>query len=131
MRTGGPRVRRVRAPRGARGPTYGYLKPVTPEAYPASVQRNGRAVALGPWPVEAPVVLGDRHVVDARLPASRQAVVVELPVLIAVGAPPAAVRVVPFVLEAYGDAVAGERPEILAQDVVELPLPLANEEGAN
>ena len=35
----------------------------------------------------------------------------------------------PLVLEAYGDAVADERPEILAQHVVELAFPLAPQEG--
>ena len=36
--------------------------------------------------------------------------------------------VVPLVLEAHRDAVAAERPEVLAQDVVELALPLARQE---
>ncbi|GAA3086731.1 hypothetical protein GCM10020254_33990 [Streptomyces goshikiensis] len=74
---------------------------------------------------------GDRDVVDAGLAASHQAVGVELPLLVAVAAPPLAGRVVPLVLEADGDAVAGVRPQLLAEPVVELAPPLVGEEGAD
>ena len=40
---------------------------------------------------DAPLGLGDRDVVDAGLPAAHQAVLVELPQLVAVAAPPLAV----------------------------------------
>src|SRR5262249_47078877 len=46
-----------------------------------------------------------------------------------IAAPPLAARVVALVLEAHGDPVAGERPQALAQRVVELALPLGGEKG--
>ena len=65
---------------------------------------------------ERPVVfalgLGDRQVVDARDPQAHQAVLVELPVLVAVAAEPLAAVVVPFIGEAHGDAVAREGPQL-------------------
>jgi hypothetical protein len=56
---------------------------------------------------------------------------VELPVLVAVAAPPLSVGVARLVLEADGDAVVGEGPQLLAQAVVEFALPLALEERAD
>src|SRR5205823_8385914 len=53
---------------------------------------------------------------------------VELPVLASVAPPPLAVGVVALVLEAHGDPVVREAPELLAQPVVELARPLALEE---
>src|SRR4029079_9507833 len=94
----------------------------------SSAQRDAGAVALRPRAVDATIGLRDRHIVDAGLAALHQPVVLELPVLVAVRPPPATGGVVPLVLEAHGDAVAGERPEILAQHVVELLLPLAHQE---
>ena len=58
-----------------------------------------------------------------------QAVLVELPVLVAVAAEPVAAVVVPFVGEAHRDAVVAKRPDLLDQPVVELALPLARQEG--
>src|SRR5215475_1500937 len=58
--------------------------------------------------------LVDLQVVDARLATTHQAVLVELPQLVAVAAPPLAVRVVAFVLVANRDPVLAEGPEILA-----------------
>jgi hypothetical protein len=77
---------------------------------------------------DAPLRLVDRHVVDARLAPAHEAVVVELPQLVAVAAEPLAGRVVAFVLEAHRDPVPGERPEALAEGVVELSFPLGGEE---
>src|SRR3954462_15804158 len=79
-------------------------------------------------PVKPPVLLRNDHVVDRRLAAPHQAVLVELPLLVAVGAIPLAARIVPFVLEANRDAVFVERPEVLDQAVVVLLLPFAGEE---
>ena len=56
----------------------------------------------------------DPVVVDARVPAAHQPVLVELPVLVSVAAPPLPVDVVRLVLEAHRDAVVGEAPELLA-----------------
>src|SRR5437762_9204249 len=87
---------------------------------------------LGPRaeiPVEEAVRLSNRDVVDARLAALRQAVLVELPLLVAMGAKPACRRIARLVDEADGDAVCGEGPDLLDEAVLELALPLAGEKG--
>src|SRR5262245_23037718 len=78
--------------------------------------------------MEPPLLLRDRDVVDRGFAALHQAVLVELPLLVAVGAIPLAAGIVPFVLEAHRDAVAVEGPEILDQAIVLLPLPFARQE---
>src|SRR5215217_637589 len=94
-----------------------------------SLQRQGRPV-FGFWPrtEDAAVRLGDPDVVDARLATAHVALVVELPLLVAVAAPPLARRVARLVLEAHRDPIGGERPEVLAQRVVLLAVPLAGQE---
>src|SRR4249920_1428667 len=84
---------------------------------------SGRARAEDPA-----LGFGDREVVDTRLPAPHQAVRVELPQLVAVAAPPPALRVMGLVLEPDRDPVPAERPQVLAQGVVELAVPLGREE---
>src|SRR5580692_1412384 len=85
-----------------------------------------------PWPrrgpMKAPVLLGNLHIIDAGLAAAHQAVLVELPLLIAVGAMPLATGIVPFILEAHGNVIAVEGPEVLDQAVIELVRPFAREE---
>src|SRR6187551_2983175 len=82
---------------------------------------------------EGPVVLalafGDDEVVDAGEAHRHQTVLVELPVFVAVAAKPVTAVVVPLVGEAHGDAILTKRPDLLDQAIVELPLPLAQEEG--
>src|SRR3954462_10593509 len=95
--------------------------------YSAQIQRSA-ALGLRARAEDAPLGLLDRDVVDARLAAAHVALVVELPLLVAVAAPPLPRRVATLVLEAHGDPVAAERPQVLAQRVVELALPLAGEE---
>src|SRR5262249_48144554 len=90
----------------------------------------GRPRARG-GPMEAAIFLGDGDVVDRGFTARHQAVLVELPLFVAVGAVPLAARVVPFVLEAHRDAVVVKGPEVLDQAVVELLLPFAREKGDN
>src|SRR5438067_2366841 len=82
--------------------------------------------ALAGWAGAEDAALGllDRDVVDARLATAHQAVLVELPQLIAVAAPPMAIRVVGLVLEPDRDPVLAERPQVLAQGIVELAVPL-------
>src|SRR5215831_2306086 len=65
----------------------------------------GRARAEDP-----PLGLLDRDVVDAGLPAAHQAVLVELPQLVAVAAPPLAMHVMGLVLVPDRDPVPAERP---------------------
>src|SRR5690606_27995720 len=69
-------------------------------------------------PAELALGLGDRQIVDAGYAPAHQAVLVELPVLIAVRAEPVAGVVVPFVRKAHGDARAVERPQFLDQAIV-------------
>src|SRR5271154_744938 len=80
-------------------------------------------------PVKAPVLLGDRDVVDAGFTATHQAVLVEFPLLVAVRAMPLSGIVMPLILKAHGDAIAVERPEIFDQTIVQLFRPFAGEKG--
>src|SRR5258705_3957393 len=92
----------------------------------AQARDVGRARPRG-RPVEAPFALLDGDIIDAGLAPPHQAVFVELPLLVAVGAMPLPGLVVPFILETHSDAVLVERPEILDQAVVVLPSPFARE----
>src|SRR3954452_24450950 len=94
----------------------------------SSERRRYAALGLGPGPEDPPVALVDRDIVDARLAAAHVALGVELPQLVAVAAPPLTRFVTRLVLEAHGDAVLGERPQILAQRVLVLATPFACEE---
>nr|KGS61218.1 hypothetical protein X990_5421 [Burkholderia pseudomallei MSHR4868] len=76
-------------------------------------------------PVEQAVRFADRHVVDARMTMRHQAVLVELPVLVAIRAEPVARVVAPLVREAHRDPVAGKRPQFLDQPIVDFARPLA------
>src|SRR3954469_24198537 len=95
--------------------------------YSAQIQRSA-ALGLRARAEDAPLGLLDRDVVDARLAAAHVALVVELPLLVAVAAPPLPRRVATLVLEAHGDPVLRERPQVLAQRVLMLALPLAAQE---
>src|SRR5258707_12180238 len=79
-----------------------------------------------------PVVLAIRSqngkVVDGCKSRRHKPIVVEFPVLIAVGAIPVIRVIVPLVSEAYGDPVPGKRPHFLDKPVVPLLGPLAREE---
>src|SRR5581483_3945374 len=86
------------------------------------------ALRFGAGAEDPPLALVDRRVVDARLSAPHQSVLFELPQLVAVAAPPAAVAVVALVLEPDRDAGAFEAPESLAQRVLELALPFLRQE---
>src|SRR3984957_16019159 len=80
-------------------------------------------------PVVEAVGVFDGEVVDAGEAPQHEAVRVELPVLVAVGAVPLAGVVVAFVGEPYGNAVSVERPQLLDETVVEFAIPLAGQEG--
>src|SRR3954463_3168537 len=62
------------------------------------------------------------------MPAPHQTRAIGIPELVAVGSEPSALVIVPLILEANGDAIAGERPELLDQAVVLLFLPLSPQE---
>src|SRR5450432_4591336 len=80
-----------------------------------------------------PVVLAIRSqngkVVDGCKSRRHKPIIIEFPVLIAVGAIPVFRVVVPLVSEAYGDPVPGKRPQFLAEPVVPLRGPLAREKS--
>ncbi len=57
-----------------------------------------------------------------------QAVLVEFPVLVPVGAIPLAGIVVPFIGEAHGDTVPREGPDLLDEAIFEFLVPLARQE---
>eukprot|EP00968_Pinguiococcus_pyrenoidosus_P005873 scaffold385_cov305-Pinguiococcus_pyrenoidosus.AAC.20 len=61
-------------------------------------------------PQELPVRLEDGEVVDAGLPPLHQPILVELPILIAVGSEPVVLCVAVLVLEAHGNAVVPKGP---------------------
>src|SRR6266576_5946381 len=96
---------------------------------PRLLERELYAALPGRARAEDPALgLLDRDVVDAGLTAAHQAVPVELPQLVAVAAPPPALRVMGLILEPDRDPVTAERPQVLAQGVVELAVPLGREE---
>src|SRR5712671_4277675 len=84
---------------------------------------------------ERPVILApallDRDIVDAGDAKPHQAVLVELPILVAVAAEPKPAIIVPLIGEAHGDAVFVKGPDFLDQPVIELAVPLARQEGSN
>src|SRR5262249_4921702 len=62
----------------------------------------------------------DRQVVDAGDAPPHQAVLVELPVLVAIAAKPVAGIIVPFICKAHSDPVVAVRPHFLDQPIIEL-----------
>src|SRR5260370_9878504 len=80
-----------------------------------------------------PVVLAVRgqngKVVDGCKSRRHNPIIIEFPVLIAVGAIPVIRVVVPLVSEAYGDPVPVKRPHFLDNPVVPLLGPLAREKS--
>ena len=79
-------------------------------------------------PAKLALALLNRDVVGAGLAPPHQPLRVKLPQLVAVRAEPAAAVVVPLVLEAHGDAVLVQRPQLLDQAVLVLGGPLAAQE---
>src|SRR5712692_9411381 len=74
------------------------------------------------------LALRDRQIVDAGDTPAHQAVLAELPILVAVTAEPAAAIVVPLIGEANGDPIVPVGPDLLDQAIVELALPFASQE---
>src|SRR5215471_4068733 len=79
-------------------------------------------------PMVFALALLDRKVVDAGDAKPHQAVLIELPVLVAVTAEPAPAVVMPLIGEAHRDAVLPKRPDFLDQAVVKFTGPLACQE---
>ena len=70
-----------------------------------------------------------QEVVDGCKSRRHKPIIVELPVLIAVGAIPVIRVVAPLVSETYGDPVPSKRPHFLDQPVVQLLAPLARKKS--
>src|SRR4051794_11013277 len=114
-----------------RGPAHGHAKAEYFSAAPrrsSAERQSGALLGLGAWPEDAARALVDPHIVDAGLTATHVALAVELPLLVAVASPPLAGGVTTLVVEAHGDPVVRERPQVLAQRIVDLALPLAAQE---
>ncbi len=69
-------------------------------------------------PVILAVAFRNAHVVDARIAVVHQAVLIELPILVAVRAVPLVAVVSEFVSKADGDTIVGERPKLLDEPIV-------------
>src|SRR5262245_49860562 len=90
---------------------------------------EGRVIVGTPaeWPVIFALAILDRQVVDAGDAPPHQAVLVELPVLVAIAAKPVAGIVVPFICKAHGDPIVTKHPDFLDQPIIELAIPFARE----
>ena len=61
----------------------------------------------------------DRQIIDAGVPVRHQAILVKLPILVAIGAEPVSISMVVFLRVSNRDAVIREGPEFLDQSVVQ------------
>src|SRR5437867_3208453 len=77
------------------------------------------------WPVILAVRFLDRQVVNGGKPKSHQAVVIKIPVLVAIGTEPIPGVIMPFVGEPHGDTVCVVSPKLFDQPVVKFFSPLA------
>src|SRR5882724_4648503 len=82
------------------------------------------------WPTtERPMIFAvrllDREVIDARQPMPHQAVVIKLPILIAVRAIPVPGIIMPFVGKTRRDAIPVEGPKLFDQPIIEFLRPFA------
>src|SRR5580692_581174 len=84
-----------------------------------------RAAPQGP--VIFALAIRNRQIVDAGDTQPHEAVLVELPVLIAVAAKPVAAVVVPFIGETHRDPVLTKSPNFLDEPVIEFARPLTRE----
>src|SRR5258708_30706379 len=99
----------------------GYSRPAGPASCVASQAQIGQARMIVRAAAERPAKLSfgflDRQIVDACDATLHQALFVELPVLVAVGAKPVSRIVVPLVGEAHRNARFVQRPQFLEQSV--------------
>src|SRR5581483_1224584 len=76
------------------------------------------------WPMVFAFRLLDRQIINGCVSKPHQAVIIKLPVLIAVGAEPVSRVIVPFVGETHSDAIFVGSPKLFYQPVVEFFDPL-------
>src|SRR5688572_131173 len=112
----------------------------SPQGNDAQSSRSTRALQAQrgePWmvvgasaerPMEFALARRDRQVIDARDAALHEPAIVELPVLVAVGAIPLAAIVTPFIRKPNGNAVAVTRPKLFDEPIVDFLGPFAGQE---
>src|ERR1700674_5437378 len=94
----------------------------------AKIAKSRMIIQTAPWcPVILALHLLDRHIVDGSKPQAHQPVLIELPILISIGAKPIPGVIVPFIGKAHGDTVSLERPKLLDQPIIQLLRPFASE----
>ena len=100
----------------------------------SEAQRGEAGVVVGAaaeGPVEFAIGFFDREVVDASVAVVHDAIWIEFPVLVSVGAVPIAGVVMALIGETDGDASSVEGPELFDQAVVEFATPFSGEECDN
>ncbi len=80
-------------------------------------------------PVKLSILALDRKIVDAGDPAAHQALLVELPVLVAVGPEPVPAVVMSLVSEPHSNSVLMVSPHLFDQAIVEFARPFAGQEN--
>ena len=73
-------------------------------------------------------VLIDGDVIDAGQAPTHQATLIELPVLVAVGAEPISAVIMPLIGESHRDTIVVKSPEFLDQAIIEFSIPFPNKE---
>ena len=79
--------------------------------------------AAADWPMVLALGLLDREVIDTGKPHSREALFIELPIFITVGAKPISRIIVAFIGESHGNPVFVKTPEFLDKPVIKFPVP--------
>src|ERR1700737_4417152 len=87
--------------------------------------RNIRRPLARRGPAKAAIFFDNRNIVDAGFAPAHQAVFVEFPLFVTVGAMPLTGVVMPLLLKPPREAFAVERPEILDQAILMFPPPFA------
>lgn len=78
-----------------------------------------------------PVAVLDGKVVDAGNASAHEAMIVELPVLVAVGAKPEACIVVPLIGKAHSNPMSFKRPQFFDEAIIEFLVPFADQKLKN
>jgi hypothetical protein len=78
-------------------------------------------------PMILPIALLNREIVDAGNPSPHESILVEFPILVAIGAEPMASVVMPLVGKADGDPLAVKSPKLFDETIIQLLIPLAGE----
>src|ERR1700704_1151349 len=95
----------------------------------SEIAESGMPIRTAPKrPMKFAIGLLDREIIDAREPQTHQAVFIEFPILVSVGAQPVAGVVMAFISEAHGDAISVMGPEFFDEPIVQFPAPLAFQE---